>query len=518
MKAYIFIYILLFCCSIFADNQCDTITGNSNPAFNASFQLWEDNGDKITSLRSIISVENGILYGNQTIHDDAVVIIDVRGELNKGDDGIKTIGTINRPYSNGNYILPSKKVETTLYFSDSTDLHVYDVSDPANPVKKFTTTFPAIIDDVIWSSADTAYVFDTLDSEFPGFHILSLTANTAPKICTSFTKLNICNTHSMNSTTYFATSNKKVYSWKLPLTQKFSENQFTLPITNVLNHFVYGNYSFISSGNHTIVYRHIDNLNNFTPIDTLDGRGSDILHYKGLLCIGGGGYATRIYDISNPEDIILKALFTESTNGFGIDSTSNYFYSLVAGHTNWLDVIDLTSYLPTLDTTVKRDTTHRISKEIVTKKDTLVQIDSIVTTLKKEITTDSLFIKIDSLINNAMYSTTFDSTALISEVTLDSTVDTLGNSSILVPNASYQLSGYTDRGKTLSFTLPDQIKNTVGEIAVFDLQGKLIDRQKIVVLNHKTISYSTAKIASGVYIAKLSIADFKRSKKFTLRK
>ncbi len=69
--------------------------------------------------------------------------------------------------------------------------------------------------------------------------------------------------------------------------------------------------------------------------------------------VGGGvAFPLHIYDISNPTAIKKKAIFTESQASrpgiFAVDSTNNYLYmvSYSGGGGNWIDVLNLTSYLP----------------------------------------------------------------------------------------------------------------------------------------------------------------------------
>lgn len=503
-----------------ADNQCDTIIGDENPAFNARFQLYEDGGNKITYLRSIGAVENGIVYGNQMIDDDALVIIDVTGELNKGDDGVTTIATIPRPSSNSDDVLPMKKAGNTLYFTDSANLLIYDVTTPSTPVEKFSTTFPAAIEKILWKATDTMYITDTRSNSAASFHVTAFTGTSSPEIINSFKILNAGDFNGITNKNLFTLSAQYIHSWEFPLIEKLPENEFVLPFDKALNFHATENYTFVTTATNTYVYKHSDDLNNFTPVDTLDGKGNFILPYKGLLCIGGGLYSTRIYDITNPEAIELKALFIEGSKGFQIDSTSNFLYSLTAGGTSWIDVVDLTSYLPVvIDTTVKRDTTHRISKDTTVKKDTVITVDtdSIVTTYNAETTTDSLFIQIDSLANLVVFSTTYDTSAIVTTIPLDTIlVDTLGDSPI-VQSLHTTKQHLQSTKNQLRINLPAAL-SSVGTLSIFDLRGQLIDRHVVQLTGSSVVKWNHTGIslASGYYIAVVDINGVVVKKRFRL--
>ncbi len=353
------------------------------------------------------------------------------------------------------------------------------------------------------------------------FHIVSFTGVTPPTILNSFKILNAGETEYLTKNNYFTGANQFIHSWNFALSEKMPEHEFELPYSNTLEFYATDDYTFVSTTTNTFVYKHSEDLNNFTPVDTLDGNGKHLLDYKGLLCIGGGGTPTRIYDITNPEEIELKALFTQGTNGFQVDSTSNFLYSEVAGSGSWIDVLNLTSYLPeVIDTTVKRDTTHRISKDTTVKIDTVISVstDSIVTTYNVENTRDSLFIKIDSLANLVVFSTTNDTSAIVTSINLDTTkIDTLGDSPIVqTKGITKQLSQGTKN--KLLINLPSALSGS-GTLSIFDLRGQLIDRQPMQLSGSSVVQWDIAgkAVASGYYVAVVDVAGVVVKRRFRVR-
>lgn len=500
MKKSVLVLLLLIS-TIFG--AIDTIIDGTTNIWLNSFQLWENNGDLITYFRTINHVENSVIFGNQKIPGDAIKIIDAKEKVTISNGDVYTIGTIPRPGSNSAAILPVKKFGDTLIFTDSTDLLVYDIKDPANPVELYKTIFPAEIKEIIWYKPDTLFVLDNRSIIEKAFHITSYTGSSAPKIESSFQFVSRgYGGGIINPTTYISLSSDHITIWDIPITEVIDNGKYQLPgVANgleIVENRVYASIPKIG----TIVYN-FTNEKTFEPVDTLDGGGASIVTYKNLLITGGGGDSVRIFDISNPNAIEHKAIFTEQSFGLCMDSVKNHLYSISPSGHNWIDVLDINRYLKT-DTTVSVFTTHKITLDTTITIDTnLVDAapDAIVTTVESETKTDSMFIKTDSLSGGVSFWDTTVIEVVITKTTIDSTVDTLGGSAILTP--------VEKQGIDFDGLITLNEDETITKVMVMDVRGRVIYAPEDPSSLLKSLTAKTRKgfaplQAGGVYFMRIT--------------
>lgn len=468
--------ILLFAliCSSFA--AIDSIGGGKNiEKFITTFALYEDDMDRMTELSSIVHVENGIVYGNQEKADDAFVIIDVRAFMPGGDTSqVNLLGKIDRAGSNSEYNLPSQMRGDTLITVDSTDLVVYDLSTVATPVELHRTIFPAEIKDVVWYKRDSLLIWDNRGYTSNSFHILNISDNTKPLISASLKKVNYGNYGVLSDGVLTQLENDWLYLMKTPITERYPEYEVELPYkaSDILakSFSLYASIPTIG-----IVVYDYSNIENIVATDTLDGGGNNLFIHKNLLVSGGGvDDSISIFDISNPDSIekvafwMMKA-YKKSYQPFAVDTVTNYLYAS-DGYSSWMNVLDISSYLKSSDTTYKNDTTHTTIFDTTTTIDTnLVAAapDTLLTTVEKEYKIDSLFITNDTLVNKISIGTgsysAFD-TLLIT--TLDSTIDTLGGTSLVTPVHEKKL--------TIGNLISLKVGEKISDIVVMDVRGRVV--------------------------------------------
>jgi len=301
------------------------------------------------NINKIGLVENNVMYASQAIDGDDVFIIDMRGVIT-GDmfNDTALLATIPRatrvdgPFGEK---FTLKKRGNTLFFNDGNILKIYDVSDLKNPVAKHSIDLGQPIYDFTLRN-DSIFVIEKYGAgAYNDFHILTYNYMSNPVIVSAIKSLGGQNIF-INDKYYIEHSNFFTV-YKFPL--KEGPPDWYKGYTGNLNEssIVFrGDNAFSTSENGTVVWKGVNDFDNFTKITTLsDDFGEFIAIHKNLLMFGKNfSGPVHIFDISNINDIKEVAYWGGEARGMAIGPVTNLLYLLIEDE-DWMDGIDLNPYI-----------------------------------------------------------------------------------------------------------------------------------------------------------------------------